>query len=1055
VSIIVKLGVEPLASYKGTIPGLNATSPSVTGQNSLDPQSNDSRRYLAYVNNQLGNFETSVKAAVPGAQVTGRFTYVYGGLSMLVPGSRINDVAKQPGVVSIQRDELLQLDTDRSAKFIGAQRIWSQLGGQQNAGEGVIVGVLDTGAWPEHPSYSDPDPLGKPYQAPPPPLSGTRACEFMGGANPGSPFTCNNKLIGADRFMATYDAVIGLLTTEFSTARDDDGHGTHTSTTAAGNRGVEASIFGVPRGAVSGIAPRAHIMAYKVCGNQGCFQSDSVAAIQKAIADGVNTLNFSISGGNNPYSDPVELAFLDAYNAGIFVAASAGNSGPGAETVAHRGPWVTTVAASTADRAFKNTVTLTANGGATLTLQGVSLTAGISTPTSAVSAADAPYNDPFCAAATADGAFAGKIVVCQRGAGIGRIQKGFNIKQRGAVGMILYNNATNVTDQETDNHYVPASHIQFADGQSVLSFLASNTGVNATITAGETSTQQGDVMASFSSRGGPGQPLGISKPDLTAPGVQILAGNTPAPASAATGAQPAGELFQAIAGTSMSSPHVAGAAALLKDLRPAWTPGQIKSALMTTARQAVMKEDGITPATPFDVGSGRINLLKASNPGVTFDVAGADFVTFRNELYRANYPSFYHPAMPGKVTVQRTLQSVLTTNSTWEIRVKGASAGLKITVPAKVSIQAGGKKTFDITIDGRDLPLGAVRHASLVLTSGERVVVFPITIVRGQAVTTLTQTCSPASFPRNTNTSCTLKVINPTFDDASVNLVDTLPSRLRLVPGSVLGGSQSGNRVLFNGVIPASQPSDVTIGAGSSPVGDYLPLSAFGISPVDGVTDDSITNFTVPAFLYGGEIYTQVGFSSNGYAVVGGGGSPDNTINNQNLPNSSRPNNLLAPFWTDLNPSTTGAGALRIGTLTDGSDTWIVLDWNNVREYSQPRLASFQIWLGINSDAHPEEDISYAFGTIQGNGDGGFLTVGAENKFGNRGQNQYFNGSGILPAAGTQLRVTTTAGSVSSHAITFQARGVTAGNWTNYAEMTSSTFFGTSIARFSGRVTAP
>ena len=147
--------------------------------------------------------------------------------------------------------------------------------------------------------------------------------------------------------MSTYDALVGLLPSEYSTARDDNGHGSHTASTSAGNRGVAASIFGLARGVISGIAPRAHVMAYKVCGDQGCYQSDSVAAIQKAIPDSVNVINFSISGGANPYADPVELAFLSAYDAGIFVAASAGNSGPGPETVDHRGPWVTTVGAST------------------------------------------------------------------------------------------------------------------------------------------------------------------------------------------------------------------------------------------------------------------------------------------------------------------------------------------------------------------------------------------------------------------------------------------------------------------------------------------------------------------------------------------------------------------------------------------------------------------------------------------------------------------------------------------------------------------------------------
>ncbi len=157
--------------------------------------------------------------------------------------------------------------------------------------------------------------------------------------------------------MSTYDACNRLLPDEYTTARDDDGHGTHTASTSAGNGGVAASIFGVPRGIVSGIAPRAHVMAYKVCGDAGCYGSDSAAAVQEAIRDGVNAINFSISGGTNPYSDVVELAFLDAYAAGVFVAASAGNSGPTPETTAHRGPWVTTVAASTQDRSF-NTTTL-------------------------------------------------------------------------------------------------------------------------------------------------------------------------------------------------------------------------------------------------------------------------------------------------------------------------------------------------------------------------------------------------------------------------------------------------------------------------------------------------------------------------------------------------------------------------------------------------------------------------------------------------------------------------------------------------------------------------
>ena len=320
--------------------------------------------------------------------------------------------------------------------------------------------------------------------------------------------------------------------------------------------------------------------------------SDSVAAVQAAVEDGVNVINFSISGGANPYSDAVELAFLDAFNAGVFVAASAGNAGPGADTTDHRGPWVTTVAASTTSRAFVNAVHVTGSGGATLNIPGVSLTNGVGPAPIVVNP------NELCDEEADPGEFAGQIVICKRGNPVGRVADGYNVLQGGAVGMILYNGSAGQTDQETDNHFLPVSHIQFAQGQALIAFLGSHTGEMATITAGVKGSQKGDVMASFSSRGGPGQTLGVSKPDITAPGVQILAGATPLhvgpPAGVALG--PQGELFQSIAGTSMSSPHIAGSAALVRDLHPSWSPGQIKSALMTTAKTAgLVKENGVTP----------------------------------------------------------------------------------------------------------------------------------------------------------------------------------------------------------------------------------------------------------------------------------------------------------------------------------------------------------------------------------------------------------------------------------------------------------------------------
>ena len=911
--------------------------------------------------------------------MTGRVDLVLNALSAVVPADDVASVANLPGVEAVYPDELLQLETDTTPGFIGATSVWTSLGGQESAGEGVIVGVLDTGVWPEHPSFSDPDPSGKAYTAPAPPLSGTRACEFTGGAHPGPAFACNNKLIAADRFMATYDALVGLIPGEFTTARDDNGHGTHTSSTSAGNAGVSASIFGISRGTVSGIAPRAHVEMFKVCGESGCFGSDSVAAVQQAITDGVNVINFSISGGANPYSDPVELAFLDAYNAGVFVSASAGNSGPTADTVAHRGPWVTSVAASTAPRAFVNTVNVNAGG---LTLSGTSLTAGVAAAP-IVDAGAAPNNDPFCINRTADAAFAGKIVVCQRGGGMGRVQKGFNVLARGAVGMVLYNDAANVTDLETDNHFLPDQSHPVRPGPVALGLHdraprrhRDHLGRRHRDPAGrrhglvQLARWAGARRSASASRTSP-HPASRSWP-----------GHTPASVDLATG--PTGELFQAIAGTSMSSPHIAGSGALVKALHPSWTPGQIKSALMTTAQTAgLVKEDGTTPFDAFDAGSGRVNLNVAGDPGLTFDVSGADYLAHAADLYTTNYPSIYHPTMPGLITLTRTAHNLQASKTEWKLKATSPS-DFKISLPSKIKVNASANASFSIKLDASAVPLGQTRFATITLTQskgGHRVLHLPVTIVRGQATLTWTKSCTPTDIAKGATTSCTLTLTNPTLNPATYVIADKMPSQLKLDPTSIVGGfsNSAHDKVKANGTIPASQPPNVVIAPGSSPAGGYVSLSAFGITPIAGVGDDTVTNFDVPGFTYAGQTYTRVGVSSNGYVVIGGATGADNSITNQNFPDATRPNNTLAAFWTDLNPG--AAGAVRVGTLTNGADTWIVVDWNAVREFSAPvKLNTFEIWIGLGNDTHPGEDVSYAYGTIQGSGDGGFLSVGAENK---------------------------------------------------------------------------
>ncbi len=1038
VSVIVKLDVTPLAAYRGGITGLAPTSPSVTGAAKLDVLAPDSLAYLHYVDGVLSTFTQNLVAKIAGAKVVHRYNVVLGGVSLVLPRAQLPTLEAMPGVQAVYPDQLLQPLTDRSPLFIGAPTLWTQLGGRTMAGEGVIVGVLDTGIWPEHPSFSDPDPSGKSY-ATPVGWNGT-ACDF-GSATPGdAPFTCNNKLLGAERFMATYDVAVGLTPGEFVSARDDDGHGTHTSSTAAGNGTVAASIFGVDRGLVSGIAPRAGVAMYKVCGASGCYSSDSAAAVQQAILDGVDTINFSISGGASPYSDVVSLAFLDAFNAGVFVAASAGNSGPGANTTDHREPWVTTVAASTENRAFENSAAVTADGGASLDFTGASITGGAGPAPVIVPA------DPFCLTPLAPGSVSGAIVVCERG-NSGRVDKGYNVLQGGAAGMILYNQSTAVTDLETDNHFLPTIHTQYLNGLDLLDFLDAGTNVQATLSEGVKTAAQGDVLASFSSRGGTGLTLGVNKPDITAPGVQILAGASPRHVDIAGG--PQGELFQAIAGTSMASPHIAGSAALMQALYPGWTPGQIKSALMTTALAAVRKEDGVTPATPFDDGSGRVNLRRAWEAWATIDATGADYLTHQNDLWNANYPSLYLPAIPGRISVQRTLHNELGSGYPVQLTVRSPS-DLKITTPSSIYLPAGGDAVIDIAVDASRVPAGETRFATLRLTAGpnDPSLQLPITVVRKDPVVTLSKSCSPASIPLAATTTCTLTATNTVLVDADVSISDSLPGSLRIIPASITGAVQSGNGVVFDGTLAGGDPPSVAVGPGTSPAG-YLPLSLFAIAPIGGVGDETISNFNVPAFEFAGEVYTQLGIVSNGYVVVGGGSSSDvSYVNPTPLPDASAPNNVLAPFWTDLNPGV--GGAVRIGVLTDGVSSWIVVDWEAVKEYSSASTDSFQIWIGVNG----VQDISFVYGPLGGNGDGGLLTVGAENQLGNRGSSYYFDGTGTLPTSSTQLAVTSTPATVGeTKTITYQAVGRRLGERINRAILSSDLFQGEYVAPFPITVT--
>jgi subtilisin family serine protease len=1022
VHVVVKLDYDSLAAYAGHIKGFPATSPSVTGK-ALNLRNDAARRYQGYVQGREQRFLDAMRARVPAARARTRLRTAYGGVALTLPGNQVAELLKLPGAVAVQRDRLEQPLTDSSPEFIGAPTIYNQLGETaDDAGKGAIVGVLDTGAWPEHPSYVDHGNL----PAPPPKADGTpRTCDF--GDNPltpaTDPFECQHKLISGQPFLDTYNAIIGGEVYPDS-ARDSNGHGTHTSTTAAGGPVAHANPLGIDRGAIHGIAPGAHVAVYKVCGEQGCFSSDSARAVAQAILDGVDAINFSISGGEDPYIDTVELAFLDAYAAGVLVSASAGNDGPGAATVNHNGPWVQTVAASTQTRTFRSTVTLT-GGGATLQVSGSTITSGIASPLPVVKASDPPYANAGCEVQAAPGTFTGKIVACQRGPG--RVQRGFNVFQGGAAGMILYN-ATPL-DIMTDNHWLPTVHITQPESDQLLGFLTAHPDATGSFPQGTRTTWQGDRVTFFSSRG-PGADW--LKPDVTAPGLHILAGNTPTPE--APGLGPPGNLFQAIAGTSMSSPHAAGSAALVAALHPSWTPGQIKSALMTTARTAgVTKENGTTPADPFDIGGGRVDLTRAGDPGLTFDETAANYAAAAGapaDRIDLNTPSVNAPTMPGVISTSRRARNV--TNSTLNYSVGTESpAGTSISVrPSRFSLPPGQQITLAITISAPSVPEGQYfGRINLDRRNSPRDLHLPVAFFKRQGAVTLSQSCDPSTIRRNTETStCAVTVQNNSLSPADVSTESTTSPNL--VVTEVTGATKvSDHRVTASATLAGRQPDapHITPGAGPSP---YIPLDLFGVTPIP-VGDEEAVNFTVPAFTYAGQTFTQLGAVSDGYLVAGGATGQDIDFIPQHFPDPSRPNGVLAPFWTDLDG--TGAPGIFAAILTDGVDDWLVVE-SRLNVFGTTSQRVFQAWIGLNGP----EDITFAYDADNLPADPGLpFNVGAENADGSAGDQ-------IAGLPTEDLRVTSAPGAPGgSLTYSFNVIGVMAGVGTVRTDMTTPLVNGT------------
>ncbi len=1018
---IVRLEEPAIALYDGGIGDLEATSARANGKTKLDTRSKAAKKYGRYLKDRQ-NDVLSKAGSMFSRSLNPRYNYQHAinGFAVELSVEEAKAMASMEGVVSVQRERMEHLLTDVGPQWIDAPEIWAS-NSDGPKGEGMVVAVLDSGINSDHPSFADIGGDGYDHENP------------LGSGNylPGSycdtvdPDFCNDKLIGAWDFTSIDGTV----------PEDDDGHGSHTASTAVGNV-VYNAVLTAPTTSqsfnISGVAPHANLIAYDVC-QRTCPGSALVAAINQVLIDagnlpnGIAALNYSISGGGNPYNDTVELGFLAAVEAGIYVAASAGNSGPTPSTVAHLGPWVSTTAASTHNRAIENSlIDMTSDDASLPDIQGSSFSAGygpariIHANTTAFDPAGQCLN-PFPA-----GTFDGEIVVCDRGT-IARTAKGQNVLAGGAGGYVLANLGQGESTT-ADAHFLPAIHIGDTAASALRDWLSNNTDTMATITPSELTydEENGDIMADFSSRG-PQLAFSVLKPDITAPGVNIMGAE-------ANGQALSAPEYQIISGTSMSSPHNAGAGALLAAAHPDWTAPEIKSAIMMTAVTSnIFKEDGETPADPFDLGAGRITLGQADSIGLVMDETVENFLAANPENggdpKTLNIASMMDSNCVGTCSWTRKVTNKTKHTGHWNVSVSGAGFDAQVDVDPKakgsnnLKLKAGEEGTITVTATNYNADIGWQFGQLSLSSNGDSSpdLHMPIAVFASKA-------SNPDVFVKSVDRDMAsagdtlmyeLQVTNGQLA-GPVTVSDPLPEGTTYVEGSatesVIGGMSTSafaydaenNRMVWEGELDVGG-IDVAMDAGGTPAG-YLPLSNFA-APLpltcNSDCDDGGFLFNVPAFTYNGETYTQVLFSVNGTLEAGTESGAFSSFANQELPDSRAPNNILAPFWRDLNLNE--GGNMYATVLSGGGSQWTVYEWENVPHYGDTSSrVTMQVWIG-NDGTGSAGNIHFVYGDMSsGVNNGG--TVGAENASGTAGSSYFFNGSGTAPQAGDELLVSSTEG---------------------------------------------
>ncbi len=708
-TFIVMMKEAPLATYKGTVRGMPAPDRirNAKGKMRIDVAGDAAQDYVGYLQQQQTHLKTRMSTMM-GRDVKPRLGMQHAVNAIIVDltSAEAAAVRRMPEVRFVEEYRVDKLDGDMGPQLIGAEPVWNGTNpgaGGQYRGEGMVIAILDTGINFGSPSFSATSPVGG-YAHVNPLGSGV----YVGTcANFGvDAARCNAKLIGG------YDYVCGEPVNKCGAPNvseepgfgDTHGHGSHTASIAAGNpRDVVYS--GVAR-RISGVAPRANIIAYDVCyydeeeGGE-CPQISSVAAVDQIVAAGiVDVINFSISGGDQPWSDSVSLAFLGAVEAGVYVAASAGNAGPSPNTLGHVEPWVASSGSVQHGRGYfslalqvTGPAPVPQNVATVLVAEGIGGTPHASTipgTTPLKISAGIDSVDDGCAAYPS-GTFSGAIAVIRRGT-CDFLVKVENAAAAGAIAVLIASDTSVWNYIQVPGATIRAFSIKQSDGNALRDFALSRPNATAQIAfpVGALPNTP-DVLSAFSSRGPAGR-FNLLKPDVAAPGALVLAAVS---GSTLTGFENAVGL---LSGTSMASPHHAGAVALIRQARPSWTAPEVKSALALTANQQVFNEDGTTLATPFGRGSGRIQVDRAINAGLVMGETAANYRAANpatgGDPATLNQPSLASNRCFPSCTFVRRFRNTQAVSSTWNLTLEGLSGS----VPASITIPAGATTEVSITI---------------------------------------------------------------------------------------------------------------------------------------------------------------------------------------------------------------------------------------------------------------------------------------------------------------------------------------------------------------------